>query len=343
MRADLFDFDLPESCIAQAALEPRDSARMLRVAGGAFEDRHVFNLPEYLKAGDVLVFNDTRVIPARLFGKRGEAAIEIFLHKRLGEGRWEAMAKPAKKLKEGDEIRFADDFSTTLELKRKDGFVELTFNEKDADFLEKLTRYGVTPLPPYIKRDKHKHAEDEQRYQTVYAKHEGSVAAPTAGLHFTDALLEKIRAKGVMLAYVTLHVGAGTFMPMKVEDTDDHVMHSEFAIVTQETADTINKAKANGGRVVAVGTTSLRTLESAVDEQGVLRPFSKETAIFITPGYRFKLVNMLMTNFHLPKSTLFMLVSAFSGLKTMKAAYSHAIKNGYRFYSYGDACLLDRA
>lgn len=342
MRVDLFDFDLPEASIAQQALEPRDAAKMMVVGAQGLDDRRVLDLPSYLKAGDVLVFNNTKVIPARLYGRRGETSVEIFLHKSLTKGCWEALAKPAKKLKAGDEIRFADDFSATLLEKREDGFVEIRFDLGQAELMEKLKRYGVTPLPPYIKRDKEKHAEDEARYQTVYARHEGSVAAPTAGLHFTDGLLNKIKAMGVHIAFVTLHVGAGTFMPVKVDDTEGHVMHAEFAEVSAETAEVVNRAKQAGGRVVAVGTTSLRTLESAADENGMLKPFNQETAIFITPGYTFKIVDMLMTNFHLPKSTLFMLVSAFAGLDRMKGAYAHAIKSGYRFYSYGDANLLKK-
>jgi S-adenosylmethionine:tRNA ribosyltransferase-isomerase len=343
MRVDEFDFELPEERVAQVALEPRDSAKMLVVKHGTLEDSIVSDITAYLKPGDILVFNDTRVIPARLFGKRGEAAIEIFLHKSIYQGAWEALAKPAKKLKIGDDICFSDDFSARFTAKRDDGFVELLFRESDEELLAKIKRYGVTPLPPYIKRDKEQHAEDEARYQTVYAKHDGSVAAPTAGLHFTQDLLERIRVMGVHVAYVTLHVGAGTFLPMKVEDTAEHVMHKERAVVSKATADAINLVRKNGGRVIAVGTTSMRTLESAADENGMLHPFDSDTGIFITPGYRFKICDLLMTNFHLPKSTLFMLVSAFSGLETMKAAYAYAIENNYRFYSYGDASLLYKA
>ncbi len=339
MRVSQFDFHLPEDRIAQQAVEPRDAAKLL-VVGDVLEDRIVSDLTEYLRPNDVLVFNDTRVIPARLFGKRGDAQIEVFLHKPLGQGVWEALAKPAKRLKNDDDIVFSESFCGTVKHKREDGFVEIAFPYSDTELMQLIHTHGVTPLPPYIKRDKEKHTEDEARYQTVYAKHDGSVAAPTAGLHFTENLLTHIRDKGVHMAFVTLHVGAGTFLPVKVEDTNQHVMHTERAMVSAETAAVINAAKQLGGRVIAVGTTSMRTLESAADEDGVLHPYHSETGIFITPGYRFKICDMLMTNFHLPKSTLFMLVSAFSGLERMKSAYAHAIQNHYRFYSFGDACLL---
>lgn len=342
MKVDQFDFELPEACIAQHAVEPRDCAKLLVVGESGLQDRVVRELTEFLKAGDVLVLNDTRVIPARLYGKRGDATVEIFLHKPLAAGTWEALAKPAKRLQVLDCVVFGEDFSVQVVAKREDGFIELAFDETESDLLDKLHRYGVTPLPPYIKRDKEKHAEDEARYQTVYAREHGSVAAPTAGLHFTDDLLARIRAMGVQIAFVTLHVGAGTFLPMKVDDTEAHVMHKERAVVSAHTADLINSSKRAGGRVVAVGTTSMRTLESAADEEGILHPYDSETGIFITPGYRFRLCDLLMTNFHLPKSTLFMLVSAFSGLERMKNAYRYAIEKSYRFYSYGDACLLYR-
>lgn len=329
------------------------------VVGEIERDKTIRDLPSFLKPGDVMVFNDTRVIPARLMGKRGEARIEILLHKRCHSERsaeslqrldpsptardyiqWACFAKPAKKLRIGDNIAFADDFFATVKEKLPDGQVVLQF---PADMREKLERYGQMPLPPYIEKKRTADATDKAHYQTIYAKHEGSVAAPTAGLHFTDNLFKAIDAAGVKRVQVTLHVGGGTFLPVKVEDTDDHVMHSEFATVTPETAAAINAAKKAGGRVIAVGTTSLRTLESATDENGIVQPFSAETAIFITPGYRFKCVDMLLTNFHLPKSTLFMLVCAFAGTERMQAAYAHAIAERYRFYSYGDACLLYKA
>jgi len=359
MKTSLFDFHLPESLIATAPAEPRDSARLL-VVSEAIRDSVVSSLPEFLKPGDVMVFNNTKVIPARLFARRGDAAIELLLHKRYpancetiaqdprpvqplrgsqdDKALWQCFAKPAKKLKAGDKLIIADDFTAQVLEKRPDGQVVIAFEEP---WREKLERYGHVPLPPYIQRDDN--TEDQHNYQTVYAKHEGSVAAPTAGLHFTDRLLAAIDAAGVKRVEVTLHVGGGTFLPVKAEDTGDHVMHSEWAQVSREAADAINAAKKAGGRVIAVGTTSMRTLESATDENGVLHPFEDETNIFITPGYRFRLVDLLMTNFHLPKSTLFMLVSAFSGRERMLAAYHHAIHQNYRFYSYGDACLLYRS
>lgn len=297
-------------------------------------------LPAFLRPGDVLVYNNTRVIPARLFGKRGDAKIEILLHKMLGSNRWSCFAKPAKKLRVGDSVAFAADFSAEVVEKLPSGEVVVAFNDNPEALFAKLDKYGHMPLPPYIQRADTAH--DQQSYQTIYAQHPGSVAAPTAGLHFTHELLSRIDAMGVIRVPVTLNVGGGTFLPVKTEDTKDHVMHSEFAVLSAEAAAIINNAKALGGRVIAVGTTSMRTLESAADEAGLVHPFSQETAIFITPGYRFKVVDMLLTNFHLPKSTLFMLVSAFSGLTRMQSAYAHAITNGYRFYSYGDACLLYR-
>lgn len=365
MKTSLFDFKLPESLIAVAPVSPRDAARMLVVAD-AIQDRIVRELPQLLKPGDVMVFNDTRVIPARLHGKRGEGKVEILLHKRLRDAVWQCFAKPAKRLKENDTIQFADDFFATVSEKLPSGEVVLDFGIPYTALHEKLARYGEMPLPPYIQKqrlnvivseakecsqpqrhpsetklDRHvaNAPRDDESYQTIYAKHEGSVAAPTAGLHFTPELLAAIDAAGVKRAHVTLHVGGGTFLPVKTDDTKDHVMHSEYTMVSEETAALVNQAKARGGRVIAVGTTSLRTLESAA-RGGKLQAFSGETDIFITPGYRFKLVDMLMTNFHLPCSTLFMLVSAFSGLERMKMAYEHAISQKYRFYSYGDTCFL---
>lgn len=310
------------------------------VVGDAVADAGIRDLLEHVRAGDIMVFNDTRVIPARLFGKRGDAKVEILLHKQLAKG-WQCFAKPAKRLKEGDTLQFADDFSAQVVGKLDSGEVVLSFEGDDSHFHAKLLQHGHMPLPPYIRRADD--AGDQERYQTVYAKHDGSVAAPTAGLHFTGELLDALDQKGVKRVHVTLHVGGGTFLPVKVDNTEEHVMHSEFAMVSEEVAAAINQAKASGGRVIAVGTTSLRTLESAADIQGNVRIFSAETDIFITPGYQFKVVDMLLTNFHLPKSTLFMLVSAFCGLERMKTAYAHAISCQYRFYSYGDACLLYKA
>ena len=339
MKTSLFDFTLPESLIAAEPASPRDSSRMLVVAYH-FADKIVSEFPKHLRPNDIVVFNNTRVIPARLIGKRGEANIEVLLHKQMAEGRWQCFAKPAKRLKIGDDIIFAKNFSARVIEKHDDGQILLAFEV--AGFQQKLLAHGLMPLPPYIERKRKADATDTSNYQTIYAQHDGSVAAPTAGLHFTPALLAAIDASGASRAYVTLHVGGGTFLPVKTEDTSEHKMHSEWAQISRETAAAINTAKANGGRVIAVGTTSLRTLESATDVDGVVQPFEGETNIFITPGYRFKCVDVLLTNFHLPRSTLFMLVCAFAGLDKMQTAYAHAIREKYRFYSYGDACLLSR-
>lgn len=354
MKVDQFDFDLPPERIATRPVTPRDAARLLVVGessefgvqGSGVQDACVRDLPSFLRAGDVMVFNNTRVIPARLFGRRGEAKIEVTLHKRVQsaecrvqEGEcWQVFAKPGKKLKLGDVFVIADDFSATVAEKLESGEVVLRFDCGGAALLEKLHQYGSMPLPPYMHREAD--ATDEEHYQTVFAKEAGAVAAPTAGLHFSPELLAAIDARGVKRVEVTLHVGAGTFLPVKVDDTNDHQMHSEDIIITAEQAEAINAAKAAGGRVVAVGTTAMRVLESVTTEQGIVLPFMGETSIFITPGYRFRAVDVLMTNFHLPRSTLFMLVSAFAGLNEMRTAYQHAIDSGYRFYSYGDACLL---
>jgi S-adenosylmethionine:tRNA ribosyltransferase-isomerase len=307
----------------------------------SFADAAVSEFPKHLRAGDIVVFNDTRVIPARLLGKRGDAKVEVLLHKKISDTVWQCFAKPTKRLKIGDSIIFADDFSAEVLEKKDDGQVLLAFEA--AGFYKKLSAYGHMPLPPYIEKKRTADSTDTRNYQTIYAAHDGSVAAPTAGLHFTPALLAAIDAVGASRAHVTLHVGGGTFLPVKTIDTSEHKMHSEWAQISAETADKINAAKARGGRVIAVGTTSLRTLESATDADGIVQPFEGETNIFITPGYRFKCVDMLLTNFHLPRSTLFMLVSAFCGLEKMHAAYAHAIAQNYRFYSYGDACLLSRS
>lgn len=336
MKTEQFDFDLPHTFIATEPAQPRDSARMLVVKGNSLKDLSVINLPDFLNEGDVMVFNDTKVLPARLRGKRGQAGIEVTLHKIIENNVWMVFAKPGKKLRVNDRINFADDFSAVVKEKFGTGEIKLQFECDDLSGC--LKRYGEMPLPPYIKREAG--ARDNKDYQTVYAKHEGAVAAPTAGLHFTDNLLAVLKKKKVKLTFITLHVGAGTFLPVKAEDTKDHKMHSEYLEISEETAAVINEAKKNGNRIVAVGTTSLRALESAVNAKGVLNAYAGETDIFITPGYKFKLVDMLMTNFHLPRSTLFMLVSAFAGLETMKDAYSHAMAKNYRFYSYGDSCLL---
>lgn len=320
----------------------RDAARMLHVTQGALADSYIYKLPDLLSENDVLVLNNTKVIPARLYGQRDAVAIEILLHKQIKPLQWRVFAKPAKKLKIWQMVRFGDELSAEVLEKHESGEVSLRFDCEEAAFWDVLDRLGQMPLPPYIARPDGADEEDDERYQTIYAEHQGSVAAPTAGLHFTDDLLERIRAKGVEIYYVTLHVGGGTFLPVKVDDTDDHVMHSELGIVSEHTAQALTSAKAEGKRIVSVGTTSLRILESATDESGVVHPFHQETDIFITPGYQFRCIDRLITNFHLPKSTLFMLVSAFAGLDKMQAAYQHAIQNDYRFYSYGDACFLER-
>jgi S-adenosylmethionine:tRNA ribosyltransferase-isomerase len=338
MRTADFDFILPEERVAQHPIEPRDAARLLSI-GQELSHRIIADLPEILRPGDLLVVNDTRVIPAHLIGKRGEANISLNLIKPLKGSEWLALAKPAKKLKSGDRITFAPDFSA-LVVERQEGEVKLDFALSPEELARQLVRYGHTPLPPYIKRGKDgEEAKDRERYQTIFANREGAVAAPTAGLHFTPELLARLKAREVETVHLTLHVGAGTFLPVKVEDLSQHRMHAEWGEITQKTADQINQRQ---GRLIAVGTTSLRLLESAIDSQGLIQPFSAETDIFITPGHRFKTADLLLTNFHLPRSTLFMLVAAFGGLEHMKKAYAEAIDAGYRFYSYGDACLIER-
>jgi S-adenosylmethionine:tRNA ribosyltransferase-isomerase len=377
MRTDLFDFDLPDDRIALTPASPRDAARLLVVSappsprgaptepqapsargegwGGGppqLQDRHIADLPDLLRPGDALVLNDTRVIRAALHGERirGEnrAAVSFNLHKRLDEHRWLAFARPAKRLAAGDRIRFGHDgrvcllgtLEATVARVGEAGEVELAFSLHGAYLDEAIESIGDPPLPPYIAGKRAVEAGDAERYQTVYARREGAVAAPTAGLHFTDRLLAALDARGIARQHVTLHVGAGTFLPVKAEDTSEHRMHAEWGEITAAAAASLNAARRAGGRIVAVGTTALRLLETAAEEDGTIRPFAGETDIFIRPGYRFKAVDVLVTNFHLPRSTLFMLVAAFSGLDTMQAAYAHAIREGYRFYSYGDACLL---
>ena len=346
MKVDLFDFDLPPDRIAQHPAEPREAARLLDLQGTGLSDRTVADLPALLRPGDVLVVNNTKVIPARLSGRRGEAKVEVTLHRQTGPNRWRAFARPAKKLRPDDTFTIADGFSARVSEKRDAGEVELTFNRSDAALFEALDRHGTMPLPPYIKRDAGDEATadaDRHDYQTVFARHQGAVAAPTASLHFTDTLNQVLRERGVRFETLTLHVGAGTFLPVKADDTEDHVMHAETGILTPETADRLNRAKADGRRIVAVGTTALRLLETAATGGNGIEPFIGETDLFITPGFEFRAVDLLLTNFHLPRSTLFMLVSAFAGLERMKAAYAHAAETGYRFYSYGDCCLLERA
>jgi len=342
MKVDLFDFDLRPELIALRPAPGRDAARMLAVQNRKIEDRDVLDLPDYLQAGDVLVFNDTRVIPARLTGRRRQVKIEVTLHMNEGQGRWRAFARPARKLKPDDVIVFSESLEATVCGRGDGGEVTLQFNCQGEILHMALEETGVMPLPPYIASQRPVDEQDLTDYQTIYGVKEGAVAAPTAGLHFTSRLLEKLSAKGVIFTHVTLHVGAGTFLPVKVDDTSDHKMHSEWGEIGAEAAATINLAHDCGKRVIAIGTTSLRLLETAVDEGGTIHPFAGTTDIFITPGYKFRSADMLMTNFHLPKSTLFMLVSAFAGYDTMKAAYAHAIEQEYRFYSYGDSSLLFR-
>jgi S-adenosylmethionine:tRNA ribosyltransferase-isomerase len=343
MRVAEFDFILPEEQIALRPLAQKERARLLAIpASGGFSDYTIADIPALLSPRDLLVFNDTKVIPARLIGRRGESKGTLTLHKQKELLTWEVFAKPAKRLRVGDEVRFAEDFSAVVKAKGENGVVTLCFNEKDvALFYAKLARYGHMPLPPYIAKHRAEDEQDDEDYQTIFAQKEGAVAAPTAGLHFTESLVNACTAKGVNIAQVTLHVGGGTFLPVKAEDTKDHVMHAEYAELSEETARRVNEAKAAGGKVIAVGTTSLRVLESATTPEGITQAYQGETNIFITPGYRFRVVDRLLTNFHLPRSTLFMLVSALAGTERMKEAYTHAVAEGYRFYSYGDACLID--
>jgi S-adenosylmethionine:tRNA ribosyltransferase-isomerase len=357
MRLSDFDFDLPEDRIALRPASPRDAARLLVVAAdGSLSDRQVRDLPELLRAGDVLVFNDTRVIPARLRGVRRRdgsvVTVEATLHRRLSPSRWSAFAKPGRRLAVGDRIQFGEtddracflaSLDATVAEKGEGGEVTLAFDLSGPDLELAIAERGQMPLPPYIASRRAEDEADRTDYQTVYAREDGSVAAPTAGLHFTPELMAALAAKGVGLQFVTLHVGAGTFLPVKTDEVAAHRMHAETGEVSAATAAALGAARAAGGRIVAVGTTALRLLESAADADGAIRPFAGETSIFITPGYRFRTADGLVTNFHLPKSTLFMLVSAFSGLQTMRRAYAHAIACGYRFYSYGDASLLWRA
>lgn len=354
MQVDIFDFDLPRELIASQPASPRDASRLLDLSEeGKTNDRRFSELPDLLNEGDVLVFNDTKVIPARLYGTRGEALVEVTLYHPVDGIRWMSFVKNAKRLRPGDTIHFytdtvtaeQSDFSARVIEKQGEDGVMISFDCQPQKLAAKLEQYGFMPLPPYIKRERpqsslwHKF-NDKENYQTVYACHEGAVAAPTAGLHFTREIMQKLRDKGIKETFLTLHVGAGTFLPVKTQDTKDHKMHAEFGIISPETAEIINTARRNGKKIIAVGTTSLRLLESAADDTGILHPFCGETNIFITPGYKFKIIDMLITNFHLPKSTLFMLVCAVAGLERMQEAYRHAIEAGYRFYSYGDSSIL---
>jgi len=339
MRVDLFDFDLPQDRIALRPARPRDSARLLKVQGGAIFDHNVGDLPQLLRAGDVLLFNDTKVIPAQLEGRKGEAHIGATLHKREGLREWWAFVRNARRVKRGDRIDFGQGVAASAVDKSDDGAVLLHFHgEEPVELL--LERAGRMPLPPYIASKRAADADDRADYQTMFAREEGAVAAPTAALHFTERLLAALDDRGVARETLTLHVGAGTFLPVKAADTEQHRMHAEWGRIDSATAERLNAARAAGGRLICVGTTSLRLIESAAQEDGTIGAFEGDTSIFITPGYRFRAVDGLITNFHLPRSTLFMLVSALMGLDVMKSAYAHAIAGGYRFYSYGDASLL---
>ncbi len=349
MRVDVFDFDLPRELIALEPVVPRDASRLLHVTADGLRDRNFADLPDLIRPGDLLVTNDTKVIPAQLFGSRAArddasapASIEATLHKDLGDNKWRAFVRPAKRLRAGDEVRFGERLTARV-VARDGGEIDFQFDAGTQSFSEALAQVGVTPLPPYIARRRAADKTDVSNYQTIFAADEGSVAAPTAGLHFTGDLLDRIKAAGAEHLSITLHVGAGTFLPVSVDDTDQHVMHSEWGEITQSQADAINAARAAGGRIIAVGTTALRLLESAADEDGRVQVFRGETDIFITPGYHFRAVDLLLTNFHLPRSTLFMLVCAFSGTDRMQATYTHAREQLYRFYSYGDACLLEKS
>lgn len=340
MNVDDFDFDLPQSLIAQRPVTPRDSARLLRVSD-SLSEHTVSALPNLLQPGDLLVFNDTKVIPARIKGKRGDAKVEATLHKNIAPNIWKAFARPGRKIKQGDRLIFDGGFSALVTEKGDGGEITLQFDDSGEKLMGLLDKHGAIPLPPYIKRADLADKEDSADYQTLFAEKPGAVAAPTASLHFTAELMRKLQERGVDHVFLTLHVGAGTFLPVKVDDTNDHKMHAEWGEISNPAAEKINSTKKAGGRIIAVGSTALRLLESAADEDGTLQSFCGDTDIFITPGYQFKIPDMMLTNFHLPRSTLVMLVSAFVGMKHMKQAYEYAKLNGYRFYSYGDCCLLD--
>jgi S-adenosylmethionine:tRNA ribosyltransferase-isomerase len=343
MRLDDFDFALPRDRIAAHPCEPRDAARLLFIPpSGPFQDRKIRDLPALLRPRDLLVFNDTKVIPARLVGRRGEVAIEVTLCRDLGGGSWQALARGARRLRPGDRLVFGEDFFAAIVGKHADGGVTLRFDCEADSFREALQRYGAMPLPPYIKRPRAGDPRDRTDYQTIFAREEGAVAAPTAGLHFTPALLEALGGCGIGWATLTLHVGPGTFLPVKSADPNEHRMHAEWGVVSAQTAERVAAARRAGGRIVAVGTTSLRLLETAAGESGEVRAFAGETRLFILPGYKFRAIDMLLTNFHLPRSTLLMLVAALAGLDRIRTAYAHAVAAGYRFYSYGDACLIEK-
>lgn len=340
---EAFDFTLPRERIALRPAQPRDAARLLRVGRDRLTDHVVRDLPDLLRPGDLLVLNDTKVIPARLTGWRRGAKVELTLHRQEAGDRWRAFARPARKLESGDRVEFAEAFAAEVVDKGAEGELTLRFDRAGPALLAALERHGAAPLPSYIKRTNGPDDRDRADYQTIFARAPGAVAAPTAGLHFTEELMRALEERGVRLAMLTLHVGAGSFLPVRVPDLRLHRMHGEDGVIASETASLVNETRRAGGRIVAVGSTSLRLLETAADEAGRLHRFSGETQLFVTPGCRFKLVDLLLTNFHLPRSTLFVLVAAFSGLERMRAAYAHAIEAGYRFYSYGDCCLLERA
>ncbi len=355
MKVDIFDFELNRELIANQPKNPRDASRLLDLSvAGSISDRNFCDLPNLLQKGDVLVFNNTKVIPARLYGARDEAKVEVTLYRPVDGIRWWSFIKNSKRLKTNDIINFYTNdispqnssFKAKVIDKKEDDGTLIEFICPPEELGKNLEAYGLMPLPPYIKRDKPSTQDgwdkfnDKENYQTIYAKHNGAVAAPTAGLHFTPNVFEELEKKGIKKAFVTLHVGAGTFLPVKADNTQDHKMHAEYGEISQETCNIINQAKANGGRVIAVGTTSLRLLETSSDDSGVLHPYADDTNIFITPGYKFKIIDMLITNFHLPKSTLFMLICAIAGTDEMQKAYAHAIKEKYRFYSYGDSSII---
>jgi S-adenosylmethionine:tRNA ribosyltransferase-isomerase len=342
MKTSLFNFDLPEHLIANRPVEPRDMARLLHIDGMNLVDKTMLDLPNLLRSDDVLVFNNTKVIPARLYGVRGQAKIEMTLFKQVDLSTWETLIKNARRLHVDDIIVFDDKLNAKVLEKLPNGPVVVQFNLSGGDLFAYLHQVGTMPLPPYIKRLWGGQVSDKADYQTIYAHHEGAVAAPTAGLHFTKRLFDALDKKGIQREFVTLHVGGGTFLPVKVEDTEQHKMHAEYGIITSDVAKRLNEYKKQGRRIIPVGTTSLRLLESATDGNGVLQPFARETSIFITPGYRFKFIDALFTNFHTPESTLFMLVSALAGLDEMHHAYKHAVEKEYRFFSYGDACLIEK-
>jgi S-adenosylmethionine:tRNA ribosyltransferase-isomerase len=340
VRTELFDFDLPPELIAQHPARPRDSARLLVVDQSGVQDRLMRDLPDLLEPSDLVVLNDTRVLPTRLVGRRGESTVEVTLHQREQGTRWRAFARPARRCRPGERLAFAENFSAEIVAKGEGGEITLDFGGDEAGLLARLEQHGAMPLPPYIRRPRGGDPHDREDYQTLFARRSGAVAAPTAALHFTERLMADLEQRGIEHSFITLHVGAGTFLPVKTEDTGDHVMHAEWYEVSARTAEQVVRTRAGGGRVVAVGTTALRALESAASDALKIEPGKGDTRLFITPGYRFKVVDRLLTNFHLPRSTLFMLTAAFAGLERIQAAYAHAIAQRYRFYSYGDACLL---